>query len=523
MAAEAYIYIILTGIILAQAGVIAWLLLRQARKARTKSPADHTSIFLSAVLDNAADGIVACDADGKLSLFNRAARNFHGVDSRPIPADGWASTFDLYDTDGVTLLDKENIPLFRAFNGEDVDGQEIVIAPRDGIKRRMICRGSPLFGMEGEKIGAVVIMQDVTNERLKEDRIRQQAMELQLIFDNVPVRIWYKDDQNKIIRLNKMAAESMGVTTASAEGANTYDLFPDMAAKYHQDDLDVINSGQPRIGIIEEYTPKAGSKGWVSTNKVPHIDKKTGARTIFVAATDITSLMRAKDQLRQSNHELEQFARVASHDLQEPLRKLLTFSEMLMEDLGEEIPEKAQQDIDAIVSSASRMHKLIKNILSLSRLGQGEVPKQTVHPQKVISESLATIMTFEAQAELDISWDELPDVIAEPVLLAQVYQNLISNALKFVPDGETPALSFTATREGGQVILGVRDNGIGMEEEVCPKIFGAFTRLHSRSKYEGTGIGLAICQKAVEQMGGKIWVESVPGEGSHFKFTLRAA
>lgn len=487
---------------------------------------ENTRVFQQTLLENVQDGVVACDEEGQLTLFNKAARNFHGidVDDNTKSPDEWAERYDLYEADGETPLVKERIPLFQAFQSNVVEKQEMVIAPKGLPRRNLIARASPLFSMSGDKIGAVATMHDVTAHRTQaEEELRIRKNELEVIFNNVPVRIFYKDDKNRIIRLNETAAQSMGMSVADAEGADTYDLFPDMAKKYHDDDLEIINSGEPKLGIVEEYTPKGQDKSWIRTNKVPYTDLETGKRYVFAAAMDITELKIAQEELHRSNTALEQFARVASHDLQEPLRKLIIFSEFLKEDLGSDIPEKAQTDVDAIVSSAERMRNLVREILALSRVQISSQPLKAIQPRECIDHALKRIVDEDKGEIAEFTFDDFPDVMAESVLLTQIYQNLITNALKFMPGDRHPKIHFTSRLEDEYVTLGVQDNGIGISSDYFDKIFQPLERLHSHTVFEGTGIGLAICKRAVEQLGGKIWVESTLDSGSHFQFTLRLA
>jgi PAS domain S-box-containing protein len=495
----------------------------QAELQRRNEELERSQSFLSTVLNNVEDGIVACDHDGRLMLFNDAAKKFHGIDMHDVPPEAWEAAYDLYDEDGETLLEPDNFPLRRAFRGERIENKEVVVAPQGLQPRRLVCRGVPLFDSHGEKIGAVATMHDVTTERAQAEEMRRQRSELELIFDNVPVRIWLKDDKNTIIRLNKPAAAAMGVSVKTAAGASTYDLFPTMGKKYHDDDLSVIESGEPRLGIIEHFETKNGARSWMSTDKVPYTDEKTGERYVFVAATDITPMMEKAERLRQLNGELENFARVASHDLQEPLRKLLIFSDFLEQDLGEDLPDNAKKDLEAITSASKRMHVLVKDILELARMTGDLVATQLVEPRDIVDVIMEDLAPHCKSLGAVIEYDELPPVIGEPRLLRQVYQNLMGNALKFVDPSTTPQLRLTAERVDDQVVLGVKDNGIGVTEEHLEKIFQPLLRLHAREKYEGAGIGLAICKKAVESMGGRIWVESAPGQGAHFRFSLLSA
>ncbi len=495
----------------------------QAALQKRNEELERSKSFLSTVLNSVQDGIVACDHDGQLTLFNDAAREFHGVDVRELPPEAWAAAYDLFSEDGETLLRPDDIPLRKAFAGETVDRQEIVIAPRNLPERRVICRAAPLFDSHGAKIGAVATMHDVSVERAQAEEMRRQRNELELIFDNVPVRIWLKDDKNTILRLNKPAAAAMGVPLKQAAGASAYDLFPTMAKKYHDDDLAVIRSGEPNLGIIERFETANGSHSWISTDKVPYTDEKTGEQFVFVAASDITPMMEKAEKLRQLNGELENFARVASHDLQEPLRKLLIFSDFLEQDLGDDLPERAKKDLEAITSASKRMHGLVKDILELARMTGDIAPMEPVDPVKIIRSVMQDFAPRCKAIHAVLVYDDLPEVMAEPRLLRQVYHNLIGNALKFVRTDQIPRIHFTANEIDNQIVLGVKDNGIGVGADHFDKIFQPLQRLHGRNKYDGAGIGLAICKKAMDSMSGRIWVESNLDAGAHFRFSLAKA
>lgn len=323
--------------------------------------------YLSAVLDNIADGVVACDADGSLSFFNDAARKIHGIARKDLPPNRWAEHYDLYGPDGETRLETGSIPLVRALRGEDVVDAETVIAPSGGSVRHVVSNGRAMHDASGRKIGAVVSMHDISEIKKAEEkfrdseaRLRQQKAELDLIFNNVPVRIWYKDDENRIIRLNQPAAESMGLTVDEAEGADTYDLFPEMAAKYHEDDLAAIEGGEPVLGIVEEYTPKDGTRGWVRTDKVPHVNPETGERFLFVAAIDITGMKLAEEKLQKNEARYRALYRhtpVMMHSIDNEGR-LLHVSDHWLETLGYERDEVIGRKSTEFLTEDSRLHAL---------------------------------------------------------------------------------------------------------------------------------------------------------------------
>lgn len=225
-------------------------------------------------------------------------------------------------------------------------------------------------------------------------------------------------------------------------------------------------------------------------------------------------------ELARKNQELDEFTYVASHDLQEPVRKLISFSKLLEQDLGQQLPPQAAQDLHFIVDAAQRMRDLIQALLALSRTGRSAMQLAPVDLNACVDRALEALELKVRESGATIRRDALPTVVGDATLLTQLYQNLIGNALKFVPPGRTPHVHLTAQQRGDGWVLGVQDNGIGIPPEYAERIFRPFQRLHSRREYEGTGIGLAICKKAVERHGGQLWLTSQPGEGTHFQFTL---
>jgi light-regulated signal transduction histidine kinase (bacteriophytochrome) len=227
----------------------------------------------------------------------------------------------------------------------------------------------------------------------------------------------------------------------------------------------------------------------------------------------------AQEALARSNQDLEQFAYVASHDLQEPLRMVATYTQLLAERYRGKLDADADKYIHYAVEGALRMQALVQDLLAFSRVGrQGPEPENT-DCNAAVERAVQNLQTAVQEGSARITHDHLPAVIADRSLLVQVFQNLIGNALKF-RGPEPPAVHVSASKKGREWVFSVADNGIGISPEHAEMIFVIFKRLHSRAEYPGSGIGLAICKKIIERQGGKIWVESQPGQGSTFKFTL---
>ena len=233
-------------------------------------------------------------------------------------------------------------------------------------------------------------------------------------------------------------------------------------------------------------------------------------------------LARTADELERSNRELEQFAYVASHDLQEPLRMVSSFVQLLARRYEGQLDADADEFVAYAVDGASRMRQLIEDLLAFSRVGTRAQPLEPTDVEAVVAEALANLAARIAESGAEITHDPLPTVLADRNQLVQVFQNLVSNAIRFRGDASPRAHIWAEEREDEWEIA-VRDNGIGLEPRHAERIFEIFKRLHTREEYPGTGIGLAICKKTIERHGGRIWVESQPGQGATFRFTLPKA
>ena len=231
------------------------------------------------------------------------------------------------------------------------------------------------------------------------------------------------------------------------------------------------------------------------------------------------TLRQTAEDLKRSNSDLEQFAYVASHDLQEPLRAVAGYVGLLQRRYHAQLDAKAIEYIDGAVDGATRMQTLINDLLAFSRVGtRGKTPEAT-DLKAVLDETLINLSVGIGDTDVRITHDPLPTVRADPTQMAQLFQNLLGNALKFRGE-RPPEIHLGAQRQEGRWLLSVRDNGIGIDPQYAQRIFQIFQRLHTRRAYPGTGIGLAICKKVVERHGGRIWVESQPGQGATFYFTI---
>lgn len=228
---------------------------------------------------------------------------------------------------------------------------------------------------------------------------------------------------------------------------------------------------------------------------------------------------RTLEELARSNRELEQFAYVASHDLQEPLRMIASYTQLLAERYRGKLDEKADRYIHYAVDGATRMQALIDDLLTFSRVGRLGLVLQNADCNESVATACKNLENAIRETGAQVEQDRLPVVVADNRLMVQLFQNLISNSIKF-RGPEVPHIQISAEKQKREWVFAVTDNGIGIAPEHAQSIFGIFKRLHTHEEYPGSGIGLSICKKIVEQHGGRIWVESAPGKGATFKFVL---
>src|ERR1017187_2905943 len=254
---------------------------------------------------------------------------------------------------------------------------------------------------------------------------------------------------------------------------------------------------------------------WIARRIGDTIDRLQEARKQAEEA-----LRRRTEELARSNAELERFAYVASHDLQEPLRMVASFTQLLAKRYSGELDETADRYIHYAVDGAKRMQQLIADLLAYSRVNSKGLDLRQTDCEAVVLEAMRNLQVVIEESGAAVDWDPLAALCVDQGQLTQVFQNLLANAIKFRREEECPRIHVSAVDSGAEWTISVQDNGIGIDARHAEHVFQMFQRLHTRAEYPGTGIGLAICKKVVERHGGKLWVESVTGAGSTFRFTI---
>jgi len=227
-----------------------------------------------------------------------------------------------------------------------------------------------------------------------------------------------------------------------------------------------------------------------------------------------------QEELNRSNQELEQFAYVTSHDLREPLRMMTSFAQALEKRYQGKLDDTADEYIQFIVDGADRMQRLIDDILTYSRVTTRTSPFEPVKMEDILQTVLVNLTVATEESKAEITHDPLPVINADASQMGQVMQNLVGNAIKFFEDDKPPVIHVSASQEGAEWVFSVKDNGIGIDPELFERMFDLFKRLVPQDKYPGTGVGLAVTKKIIQRHGGRIWVDSQPGEGSTFFFSI---
>ena len=391
--------------------------------------------------------------------------------------------------------------------------------------------------------GARLLVADVYSKAELEERLRQAAQSLaererfiEQVNSTAPAIIYIYDViEQRNVYSNDGIERVLGFSPDTVREMGS-ELF---AKILHPDDFPAVLEHQGRLAgaadgevLSLEYRMKNVHDRWRTLQSFESIfarsDDGAPKQTAGVAI-DVTErrsaereLREATEALRRSNRDLEQFASAASHDLQEPLRMIASFLQLLQADYGDRLDDKANEFIEIAVDGATRMRRLVSDLLEYAQVDARPGPVEACDVGHAVDNALMNLRVAIAESGAQVQVDELPNVPADETQLTQLFQNLIGNAVKFRGDAQ-PRIRVTAARSGSEWEFAVSDEGIGVAPEYADKIFMIFERLHGREEYGGTGIGLAMCARIVERHGGTIWLDTAAGEGTTIRFSLPAA
>ena len=337
--------------------------------------------------------------------------------------------------------------------------------------------------------------------------------------ESMPQKIFTATPEGRVDYFNQQWSAFTGFTFAQLrEGGWDAILHPDDIDADHQARGHALETGEP-FQIQHRFRRADGEYRWHLTRVHAMRDATSGISMWIGSSTDIHEQKETEDALRRANDDLQQFAYSASHDLQEPIRNVTIYSEIIARRYRNLLDAEGTQALGFLAEGGRRMAMLINDLLAYTRAGASDGDISLQDASTVLKNTLAGLSEAIRESNATVSYDELPMVYMREVHLQQVLQNLIGNALKYRTD-EPPHIHVSATNMGAAWRITVADNGIGIDPQYKEKIFGVFKRLHRDQKYSGTGVGLAICQRVVERYGGRIWVDSALGHGAKFHFTI---
>lgn len=442
---------------------------------------------------------------------------------------------------GLKQWEEDKIPI-PGFSRSDIHPSDLVLIY--AAQKKALLKFLPAYCHDATKATSVIIeleeyytkvqndavqmlfkIQKETESKLKETEEKFRQM-VQGVKDYA---IYLLDDEGRIKSWNEGLQRIKGYTADEIIGKH-YSIFftsEDVQNGIPEHNLEVaLQKGHYETEGWRAR--KDGSLFWANETITPIYSEKGELKGFSKITQNRTELKKAKNELEskaleltRSNTELEQFAYVASHDLQEPLRTINSYVQLLANRYKGKLDADADDFIHYIVDGSTRMRQLINSLLEYSRINRVK-PFETINVNDVIAEIQNDLNEQIKITKATIKYKNLPDIVGDTVLIGQLFQNLIVNALKFRGD-KKPEIIISGAKQNGYYIFSVKDNGIGISKEYWEKIFVIFQRLNNREQYPGTGIGLSICKKIAERHGGKMWVESEPGKGSVFYFTIKKA
>jgi len=406
-----------------------------------------------------------------------------------------------------------------------VKNLECVMARRDGSAFIGELNIGLIRDGQGRPRGFIGISQDIAARRQVEEELKESEKKFKAIFENAQDGILLADQTSqKLYAGNKMISQMLGYSLGEIKTLGLMDIHRQEDLKYVIEQFEKF--GKKEIPIAKDIPVKRkdGSIFYADISGSPIV---LGGKSYLVGIfRDITERKRAEgelkktlEDLKRSNQELEQFAYVASHDLQEPLRMISSYTQLLGKRYRDQLDDDARDFINFAVDGAKRMQKMINDLLAYSRVqtrGKAFGPTDTY---SALGQALINLSQAIEDSHGIITYDQLPEVNADESQLVQLFQNLLSNAIKFQRE-KPPRVHISAEKKDKEWVFSVRDNGIGIDPKYYDRIFIIFQRLHGKGDYPGTGIGLALCKRIVERHGGRIWLQSEPAKGSTFIFSI---
>jgi PAS domain S-box-containing protein len=485
------------------------------------------------MLTNALPGLVDyVDQDGRYRFVNEQYENWFGKPKT------WFEGKHLKEVLGETAFERIQPYVDRALSGQAITYEES-IPYENGGARFVRASYMPDLSDSGKVRGFYSMVIDISETRRNQEALREAERRFRRLATQAPVGIFMTDASGRCIFVNHMWSSLTGLQMDQAIGDGWLQaIHPDDRAQVRANWKETVQENKEFSSELRVTPHAPGQDIWIRFSVRP-VKNSLGEVTSFIATvTDISELKSAERKVRKWNSELENrvakrteelqsayqdlesFTYSVSHDLRAPLRAMNGFAHILVENHSHKLDPEATHLLRMISTNSRRMGNLIDDLLAFSRLSRQSINRRTFHPHEIAEQALEELSVQNSLKDIEIQLDTMPLASGDPVLLKQVFINLVSNGLKFSRDRKPAKIHIGSFFKDQERVYFVRDNGVGFDMSYAHRIFGVFEKLHSNERYEGTGVGLAIVENIVKRHGGRVWAESQPDCGACFFFTL---
>ncbi|CAN5789541.1 hypothetical protein BH11BAC3_BH11BAC3_26610 [soil metagenome] len=473
---------------------------------------------LADIIESSGDAIISKTLNGTIITWNKGAEKILGYTAEEVKGKNISILFP------PELLHEEGMLMKKIVEAGYIDQFQSLRVKKDKTRIDVSITLSLIKDKNGEIIAISKVLRDITMHKKAEQALNESRKQFEAFMAMLPAMAWIIDENGVYQYVNRQYANTFD--NQELVGKSLNDLFPDESANRYRKYNKRVFKTNKTIETHESVVTAKGQKLELKVFKFP-LGIRAGVKILGAIAVDISEIMntekkltKTNEQLNTSNKELEQFAFVASHDLKEPLRMVSSFLKLLNKKYENSLDETARQYIGYAVDGAKRMDVLINDLLSFSKIGSNKIPNTRVDLNNTLQKIVYLYQSTITETNAKLTIHPLPEILASSFQMEQLFQNLIGNALKYRNEIH-PEIEIGFSEKLKEWEFYVKDNGIGMDPVFSKKIFIIFQRLHNKSEYSGTGIGLAICKKIVEQHGGKIWAKSEIDKGSTFYFTIQ--
>ncbi len=482
---------------------------------------------LKTIIESSPDSITVTDMDLKIVLCNQATVNMYGASSKD----------ELIGLNAFDLVDpKDRYKLLEIIKEILVEKKSVYLelnlfTRNDDRFFPAEISGNIIYNAQGNPVAFVAITKDISERKNAEENLKESEEKFRELFNNandmISLNLMKENGlPGKFIEVNGVGTKRLGYSKDELLDMSPVDIVaPDKRIEMPKNAMELWTRGHAKFEIV--HLAKDGKRIPVEINN--HLFKLKGKTVALAISRDISERKKIEkemkkliDDLKRSNDELEQFAYVASHDLQEPLRTIASFTQLLERRYKGKFDNDADEFMDYVIDASIRMKDQIEGLLEFSRVATREKTFKQMDMNDILNHAIDNLKTLIEENSAKITHDLLPKLNGDADQLQRVFQNIISNAIKFRKEDESPKIHISVRKDekNNEYVFGIADNGIGIEKQYMERIFVIFKRLHTQEEYRGTGIGLSIVKRIIERHNGRIWVESKLGHGSTFYFTI---